>query len=141
MSLKPVNSFQPVSLTPAKNFRLFGYFPVRRINRRCQRHRRQIFRRWRIWQIRVICGTQNRLRMRGKYLNIFGEYTERIYAYMEMTQRGPWRIFLIRQEHKSVYIFVNTNFHFSKILSNYTIWDRLSQKTISRHCPLYNTVQ
>ncbi len=55
-------------------------------------------RRWRIWQIRVICGTQNRLRVRGKYLNIFGEYAEGIYAYMEMTQRGPWRILLIRQE-------------------------------------------
>jgi hypothetical protein len=36
-----------------------------------------------------------------------------------------------------VYIFVNnnTNFNFLKILSNYTIWDRLSQKTISRYCP------
>ena len=30
--------------------------------------------------------------MRGKYLNIFGEYAEMIYAYMEMTQRGSWRI-------------------------------------------------
>jgi hypothetical protein len=46
----------------------------------------------------VICGTQNRLRLRGKYLNIFGEYAEWIYAYMEMTQRGSWRILLIRQE-------------------------------------------
>jgi hypothetical protein len=36
-----------------------------------------------------------------------------------------------------VYIFVNnnTNLNFLKILSNYTIWDRLSQKTISRYCP------
>ncbi len=36
-----------------------------------------------------------------------------------------------------MYIFVNnnTNFNFLKILSNYTIWDRLSQKTISRYCP------
>jgi hypothetical protein len=25
--------------------------------------------------------------MGGKYLNIFGEYAERIYAYMEMTQK------------------------------------------------------
>jgi hypothetical protein len=55
-------------------------------------------RRWRKWQIRAICGTQNRLRMRGKYLNIFGEYAERIYAYMEITQRGSWRILLLRQE-------------------------------------------
>jgi hypothetical protein len=36
--------------------------------------------------------------MRGKYLNIFGEYAERIFAYMEMTQRGSRRILLIRQE-------------------------------------------
>ncbi len=36
-----------------------------------------------------------------------------------------------------MYIFVNnnTNFNFLKIHSNYTIWDRLSQKTISRYCP------
>jgi hypothetical protein len=75
--------------------------------------------------------------MRGKYLNIFGQYAERIYAYMEMTQRGSWRILLIAKIHKSVYIFVknNANFNFLKILSNYTIWDRLSQKTISRYCP------
>jgi hypothetical protein len=44
-----------------------------------------------------------------------------------------------------VYISVNnnTNLNFLKILSNYTIWDRLSQKTISRYCPFKNisTVQ
>jgi hypothetical protein len=45
--------------------------------------------------------------MRGKYLNIFGECAERIYASMEKTQ----------------------------ILTNYTIWDGLSQKNISRCCP------
>ncbi len=41
------------------------------------------------------------------------------------------------KRHKSVYIFVNnnTNVNFLKILSNYTIWDRLSQKSISRYCP------
>ncbi len=38
VSLTPVNSFSAVSLTPAKNFRLLGYCPVTRINRRCQRH-------------------------------------------------------------------------------------------------------
>jgi hypothetical protein len=32
VSLTPVNSFLVVSLTPAKNFRLLGYFPVTRIN-------------------------------------------------------------------------------------------------------------
>ncbi len=46
----------------------------------------------------VICGTQNRLRMHGKYLNVFGEYAERIYAYMEKTQKGSWRILITRQE-------------------------------------------
>ncbi len=41
------------------------------------------------------------------------------------------------KRHKSVYIFVNnnTNLNFFKILSNYTIWDRLSQKNISLYCP------
>jgi hypothetical protein len=34
----------------------------------------------------------------GKYLNVFGEYAETIYAYMEMMQRGSWRILLIHQE-------------------------------------------
>ena len=33
---------------------------------------RKVFKRiWRTWQIGVICGTQNRLRICGKYLNIF----------------------------------------------------------------------
>ncbi len=39
---------------------------------------RKVFKRlWRKWQIGVICGTQNHLRIRGKYLNVFGEYAER----------------------------------------------------------------
>ncbi len=59
----------------------------------------KVFKRiWRIWQFGVICGTQSRLRMRGKYLNAFGEGAERIYAHMEKTQRDSWRILLIRQE-------------------------------------------
>ncbi len=39
--------------------------------------------------------------------------------------------------NKSVYISVNnnTNWKFLKILSIYTIWVGLSQKTISRYCP------
>ncbi len=75
--------------------------------------------------------------MRGKYLNIFGEYTERIYAYLEMRQRGSGVFSYYAKRHKSVYTFVNknTNLNCLKILSNYTIWDRLSQKTISRYCP------
>jgi hypothetical protein len=32
--------------------------------------------------------------MRGKYLNAFGEYAERIYASMEKTQRDSRRILL-----------------------------------------------
>jgi hypothetical protein len=88
---------------------------------------------WRKWKIGVICGTQNHLRIHGKYLNAFGEYTERIYAYMEKTQRNSWRIRRI----KGVFLSVNnhTNVKFFYILSTYIIWDRLSQKTISRYCP------
>ncbi len=41
---------------------------------------------------------KNRLRMRGKYLNVFGEWAESIYASMEKTQKGSWRILQIRQE-------------------------------------------
>jgi len=29
-------------------------------------------------EVRVVCGTQNRLQMRRKYLNIFREYAESI---------------------------------------------------------------
>jgi len=44
---------------------------------------------------------------------------------------------------KEVYISVNnnTNLNLFKILSNYIIWDRLSQKTISRYCPFKGTVK
>jgi hypothetical protein len=45
---------------------------------------------------------------------------------------------LYAKRYKSVYIFVNnnnTNLNLFKILSNYIIWDRLSQKTISHYCP------
>jgi hypothetical protein len=41
---------------------------------------------------------KNRLRMRGKYLDVFGECAERIYASMEKTQKGSLRILQIRQE-------------------------------------------
>ncbi len=57
----------------------------------------------------------------------------------------PWRrrketlgVFsLYAKRYKSVYISVNnnTNLNLFKILSNYIIWDRLSQNTISRYCP------
>jgi hypothetical protein len=43
-------------------------------------------------------GYKNRLGMRGKYLNLFGECAERIYASMEETQKDSWRILQIRQE-------------------------------------------
>jgi hypothetical protein len=55
----------------------------------------------------------------------------------------PWRrrketlgVFsLYAKRYKSVYISVNnnTNLNFFEILSNYIIWDRLSQKPISRY--------
>jgi hypothetical protein len=99
----------------------------------------KVFKRiWRIWQYGVICGTQNRLRMRGKYLNTFGEYAERSYASMEKTQRDS----LCAKRYKSVYISFNnnTNLNLFKILSNYIIWDRLSQKTNSRYCPFKSLV-
>ncbi len=41
---------------------------------------------------------KNRLRMRGKYLKVFGECAESIYASMEKTQKGSWGILQIRQE-------------------------------------------
>jgi hypothetical protein len=57
----------------------------------------------------------------------------------------PWRrrketlgVFsLYAKRYKSFYISVNnnTNLNLFKILSNYIIWNRLSQKTISRYCP------
>jgi hypothetical protein len=44
---------------------------------------------------------------------------------------------LYAKRYKSVYISINnnTNLNLFNILSNYIIWDRLSQKTISRYCP------
>jgi hypothetical protein len=53
-----------------------------------------------------------------------------LYAYTENTLNGE-----ISSE--SVYISVNNNTNLKKnlILSIYTIWDRLSLKTISRYCP------
>jgi len=41
---------------------------------------------------------KNRLRMRGKYLKVFGECAERIYASMEKTQKDSWPFLQIRQE-------------------------------------------
>ncbi len=41
---------------------------------------------------------KNRLCMHGKYLNVFGECAERIYALMEKMQKGSWRILQISQE-------------------------------------------
>jgi hypothetical protein len=33
-------------------------------------------------KFRIVNSTQNRLQILGKYLNVFGEYAERIYAYV-----------------------------------------------------------
>ncbi len=67
-------------------------------------------------EFRVVCGTQNLLRIRGKNLCIHREDVKR---------------------YKTVYISVNnnTNFKFFQILSFFTIWDGLSLKTISHYCP------
>jgi hypothetical protein len=72
-------------------------------------------------EFRVVCGTQNLLRIRGKNL---------------CEHKGD------AKRHKTVYISVNnnTNFKFFKILSFFTIWDGLGLKTISRHSPFKGTV-
>jgi hypothetical protein len=102
-------------------------------------------------------------RLRRKYLSGYGEYcnlglfavhkivsecAESIQTHSENTRKEfmrPWRrrketlsVFsLCAERYKSVYISVNnnTNLNLFQILSNYIIWDRLSQKTISRYCP------
>jgi hypothetical protein len=72
---------------------------ARKVSKRIRRLRRKYLSVYREYgNFGVICGTQNRLRMRGKYLNAFGEYAERTSASMEKTQRDSWRILLIRQE-------------------------------------------
>jgi hypothetical protein len=55
-------------------------------------------------------------RRRKETLGVFGEFAKR---------------------QKSVYISFNnnTNFYFLKILFIYSIWNGISQKTISRSCP------
>jgi hypothetical protein len=67
-------------------------------------------------------------RMRGKNLCVHGEDAKILLAYSPNTLK----------RHKSVYIFVNnnTNVKIFWILSIYTIWDGLSQKTISRYYTL-----
>jgi hypothetical protein len=67
-------------------------------------------------------------RIRGKNLCVHGEDAKRLLD-------GVFSLYAKR--YKSVYISVNknTNLNLFKILSNYIIWDRLSQKTISRYCP------
>ncbi len=59
-----------------------------------------------------------------------------LYAYTETTQNGE-------KSTESVYNSVNNNTNFKKfqILSIYTIWNRLSLKTISRYCPFKDDVQ
>jgi hypothetical protein len=108
-------------------------------------------------------------RLRRKYLSVYGEYgnlglfvvnkivsecAESIQTHSENTRKEfmrPWRrrketlgVFsLCAKRYKSVYISVinNTNVNLFKILSNYIIWDRLSQKTISRYCPFKQNAQ
>ncbi len=47
-------------------------------------------------------------------LNVFGECAERIYAYMEKTQRACPRVLFYAKRHKSVYISVNNNMNLKK---------------------------
>jgi hypothetical protein len=87
------------------------------------------------------CSPKNHLKIQSIYLNVFGEYAERIYAYVEKTQRACPRVLFYAKRHKSVYISVNKNMNLKKfILSIYTVWDGLSLKTISRYCPFKQKV-
>jgi hypothetical protein len=76
----------------------------------------------------VVCGTLNRLRIRGKNLCVHGEDAKRLLAHF-----GEYA-----KSHKSVYISVNnnTNLNFLKILFIYTIWNGLSQKPSHVTVPL-----
>ena len=47
--------------------------------------------------------------MRGKYLNVFGECAERIYASMEKTQKDPGVFSKYAKRCKSVNISENNN--------------------------------
>ncbi len=49
-------------------------------------------------KFRIVNSTQSRLQILGKYLNLSGKYAEKIYAYIEKTQRDSWHILLVRQE-------------------------------------------
>jgi hypothetical protein len=72
--------------------------------------------------------------MRRKYLNAFGN-TRKEFMRTWRRRKETLGIFsLYAKRYKSVYISVNnnTNLNLIKILSNYIIWDRLSQKTISQ---------
>ncbi len=107
-------------------------------------------------------------RLRRKYLSVYGEYgnlglfavhkivsecAESISTHSENAWKEYMRTWRRRKEtlgvfslyakrYKSLYISVNnnTNLNLFKILSNYIIWDRLSQKTISRYCPFKSTL-
>ncbi len=64
----------------------------------------------------VVCGTQSRLRIHGKNLCVHGENANRYKTGDILVINGPtWKIFYI--------------------ITFYTKWVRLSQKTISRYCP------
>jgi hypothetical protein len=56
-------------------------------------------------KFRVVWSKQNRLRICGKYFNVFWEYAERIPPYMEKTQRNSY-VFSYAKRHKTEYIFV-----------------------------------
>ncbi len=67
-------------------------------------------------EFRVVCGTQSRLRIRGKNLCAHGDNAKRYKTGDILVVNGPtWKIF--------------------QILTFYTKWVGLSQKTISRYCP------
>ena len=63
---------------------------------------------------------KNRLRMRGKYLKVFGECAESIYASMEKTQKALGVFSKYAKRCKSVNISENNNTNkiFFQILTN-----------------------
>jgi hypothetical protein len=70
-------------------------------------------------------------------LDVQDRRMERIYAYMEKTQRGSWRNLLIHQEtQKCVCISPLIIIQNLKILSKYTVWDRLTKKPSHATVPL-----
>jgi hypothetical protein len=82
---------------------------------------------WVYGECRVVCSSQNPPNTRKESMRTWRRRKETFGVFWEYAKI-----------HKRVYIIVNnnTNFDLLKILFVYIIWNGLSQKTISRYCPL-----